>query len=340
MIRKLFNIFAYTALFLFALLCLLFFHSYFFLIMTVMLVLMPIVSIIAVRFLREHITISFDGVRESIHVGDPFVIRMRVQNGSFLPAMNCYVNLKVSNKLMGLEKVHKINMPVRARGWQEYEFSLQSSYVGAWTFETESCLIEDWLGVVGFSCDSKAKKDVVVLPLEKPFEVPDINSVLDGMNELEESNKKGYDYAEFNGIREYQPGDKLQNIHWKLSAKKEELMVKERIALASGQLVILTDLFHGPQDILQEILTKTFGVGLYLLEKQIPFSYMWWSEGEKELRTASVADKDELEVLTESLFYEYLPDDAGVGLSVAKQIMNEGTNLLVIDSNDIYQIAL
>ena len=41
-----------------------------------------------------------------------------------------------------------------------------------------------------------------------------------------ESKKKGYDFSEVTGIREYIPGDKLQNIHWKLSAKKDILMVR------------------------------------------------------------------------------------------------------------------
>lgn len=47
-----------------------------------------------------------------------------------------------------------------------------------------------------------------------------MTAVSQGMNEAEESRKKGHDFSEVVDVREYQPGDKLQNIHWKLSAKK------------------------------------------------------------------------------------------------------------------------
>ena len=39
--------------------------------------------------------------------------------------------------------------------------------------------------------------------------------------------KKGDDPSEIFDIREYADGDKIQRIHWKLSSKTGDLMVKE-----------------------------------------------------------------------------------------------------------------
>ena len=57
-----------------------------------------------------------------------------------------------------------------------------------------------------------------------------------GMSESEESQAKGNDFAEITDVREYRPGDRIKDIHWKLSAKKETLMVKERTSVAQSQV--------------------------------------------------------------------------------------------------------
>ena len=38
---------------------------------------------------------------------------------------------------------------------------------------------------------------------------------------------RGYDPSELFDVREFQNGDRLQSVHWKLSARTDELMVKE-----------------------------------------------------------------------------------------------------------------
>ena len=53
-----------------------------------------------------------------------------------------------------------------------------------------------------------------------------------------DENSPGYDNSELFQVREYRPGDRIQNIHWKLTAKQEELMVKEH-ALPKACPVIL-----------------------------------------------------------------------------------------------------
>ena len=48
-----------------------------------------------------------------------------------------------------------------------------------------------------------------------------------GEAEVYDDKTGGDDVSEVFQIRSFQPGDKIQNIHWKLSAKEDELMVRE-----------------------------------------------------------------------------------------------------------------
>ena len=49
------------------------------------------------------------------------------------------------------------------------------------------------------------------------------------------------DEEEFHGVREYRDGDNPRRIHWKTTARKGTLMVKDLRALQSGRLVVVLD---------------------------------------------------------------------------------------------------
>ena len=58
-----------------------------------------------------------------------------------------------------------------------------------------------------------------------PAAIPEAPS---GVAEFSESSRKGNDHSEVSDIRTYRIGDRPKDIHWKLSARNRELMVKAR----------------------------------------------------------------------------------------------------------------
>lgn len=70
----------------------------------------------------------------------------------------------------------------------------------------------------------------------------------DFAGESEEFSKErgGDDPSEIFQIRDYQPGDKLRSVHWKLSAKTEELMVRENSLPLGCPVVFYLDLHQIP----------------------------------------------------------------------------------------------
>jgi len=49
------------------------------------------------------------------------------------------------------------------------------------------------------------------------------------------------DYAEVRGVRPYRPGDSIRNIHWRTSARRRELMVREYDTAPSPELLLLVE---------------------------------------------------------------------------------------------------
>jgi hypothetical protein len=74
------------------------------------------------------------------------------------------------------------------------------------------------------------KESLLVLPkmCEVPVMVSRRSRDFAGESEEYSKEKGGDDSSQIFQIREYQPGDKLRSIHWKVSAKTDELMVKEQ----------------------------------------------------------------------------------------------------------------
>ena len=82
--------------------------------------------------------------------------------------------------------------------------------------------------------------------------------------------KPGGGFAENHELRLYRPGDSVQQIHWKLSAKTGQLILREPMEPIRGRLLLRLDL-TGDAAILDEKLGKLLWISNFLLEKELPF---------------------------------------------------------------------
>ena len=107
-----------------------------------------------------------------------------------------------------------------------------------------------------------------------------------GEAEVYDDKTGGDDVSEVFQIRSFQPGDKIQNIHWKLSAKEDELMVRENSLPMGCPVVILLDISGGQKEtekqrnhFFEMVISISFG----LVEKQCPHYIAWYDEKEHDL---------------------------------------------------------
>lgn len=123
----------------------------------------------------------------------------------------------------------------------------------------------DYLGL--FALPKGKKQDRVLLvrphPL-KPATMPDLSRFLSSITRP----KAGGGYAENHELRLYRPGDNLHQIHWKLSAKTGNLMIREPMEPASGAAMLTMDLYGTPK-ILDEKLGRLLWMSQYLAQQQI-----------------------------------------------------------------------
>ena len=81
--------------------------------------------------------------------------------------------------------------------------------------------------------------------------------------------KPGGGFAENHELRLYRPGDQLNQIHWKLSAKTGKLIIRESM-IPVGQQARICICLAGTGDVLDRKFSRLLGICNYLLQRNIP----------------------------------------------------------------------
>ena len=123
--------------------------------------------------------------------------------------------------------------------------------------------------------------------------------------------RRGEDYE----VRSYRPGDPVRSIHWKLSAKWDELMVREA-ALRQRPTPLLTLDHLGPPERLDQVLDRAAGWVRALLSRDMPCVIQWVHPTNGALRGFSVADRESWESCLEALLSDPAPTEGRSVLEV------------------------
>ncbi len=130
-------------------------------------------------------------------------------------------------------------LAIAPRSRARVEIALPCKYKGAYELGVRQIVFKDFLGLFTFRQNVQKLGDLVVYP--RIVELQSFPVMAGYVGEPGEAAGRGHDRTEnISDIRKYASGDRLRAIHWKLSAKKEELMVKnfEQATGASVELII------------------------------------------------------------------------------------------------------
>ena len=125
--------------------------------------------------------------------------------------------------------------------------------------------VSDYLGLFRLPLRLRETRLVLVRPMAQlPAQLPDMSRYLCNITRP----KPGGGYSENHELRQYRPGDNLQQIHWKLSAKTGELIIREPME-AQQNAALLTMELSGEPEVLDKKLGQLLGMSRYLAENGI-----------------------------------------------------------------------
>ena len=144
---------------------------------------------------------------------------------------------------------------------------LPTDHCGGIAVTVEKARVCDYLGLFAFPVKRNGKKTILVRPNPIPVPAPpDLRSYIARSWRL----KFGGGFAENHELRLYRPGDSLNQVHWKLSAKTGKLILREPMEPERG-LVLLTMTLRGTPEELDRKFGRLLWLGGYLVEQNVRF---------------------------------------------------------------------
>lgn len=112
-------------------------------------------------------------------------------------------------------------------------------YRGCYAAELETLSVVDPLRIIRFTKKQSGRLTLVFLPRRLLLE--DVMSSTVGEQNFSQPNAISAEKEEFSHVRDYNPGDNIQLIHWKLTAKQDDLMIKQYDSVDDKRVLVVCD---------------------------------------------------------------------------------------------------
>lgn len=181
-----------------------------------------------------------------------------------LDTVECEVTYQVRYWLMGRKKVRKEKFRFAGRGERGFQIPLKFEHCDEVHITVAKIRMRDMTGLFWAEKFVKAKAGVLIMPDAYP-----LGLMFDRAVEAKTKNQFEYD-----GLKEYHPGDKSSRIHWKLLAGKNLLMVKDMEDEKEEKLFVRLSL-PGQEEAFDDFFTVFFSVSKFFLEQGTPQTILW-----------------------------------------------------------------
>ena len=154
--------------------------------------------------------------------------------------------------------------------YSKKEHQYTATYCGEVTFSYENIYLYDVFGFCRVSFPQDKKHHVVIYPHKIPMEL--LYNELSKPYEnglLQYQYKKGPDMSEIFDLKQYYPGDDIRHVHWKLTAKTRQMLLKEGTHNSSFETVLLVDIGLNDQneEVDKKVLSKALSFAMSMSEE-------------------------------------------------------------------------
>ncbi len=183
-------------------------------------------------------------VPKEVVMGDDLHIRIANSNGKFGFCPLVKIRFKLKNEFAGKKRSVEFLYGGLLDEHAYKKIEKQTKNCGCVTINAKYGKLYDMLGIFFIPVRLKFQSQFLIMPKEKEPKV---------MPSVETDSIIGYKpkmngFAEEYELRNYQSGDSLKNIHWKISAKHDDLIVKEPSEPIYRPLIIKPIITNKPKE--------------------------------------------------------------------------------------------
>ena len=214
--------------------------SQLFLLLSALLLLTVVWCILGVAWASATLRVGGDLTGSTVRRGEDLSLNLRMRHRGLIPIAPLLLEISDPAGKSGRD-IRLKNMPGRI---QTLRLPVHAAHVGVFSVGLQSCTVEDLLGIASRRIPlDETSFSLTVLP--KTFSVDPL-ALAPGDPGSEIMARATEDLNAPSDTRNYQPGDAMKKIHWKLSLRKGDLMVRTFDEPILQDVLILMDCSRPP----------------------------------------------------------------------------------------------
>ncbi len=270
--------------------------------------LIPVVMVFIVWHLYQNVRVEIKtkspvAEKETLRKSARPTLLISVENTStWLPLMKGTVYLTYENRFSGEKGKKKIHFSADCYEKQVKELPITIWHCGNVVINVKCVKVHDYFSIFSKTIKKNIESQsiLVVPPMREIFLEEDaLMMESEGDTDKFSPYKKGEDPSEIFDIRAFKEGDKLQRVHWKLSSKTQNLMVKEFSLPLSKATYILVDFYSGEEgkkfyQEMDRLIQGLYSISMELLGRNYPQTLVWFDKEREYIQEITVSKEEEL----------------------------------------------
>lgn len=243
---------------------------------------LPFVLFETLCIIHGFIKVELSTTAHVVGKNDEIPITIKLYNPTFLPVYAIKVYLTYNNDFSSKKYQKEYMVAIDGKSRTSITYNFVSEFSGNINISLIKIRCYDSLKLFSLKKRCNEEVKVAVLPHFYDIEEDIINSKNKSSIESDvySTTNKGDDPSEVFAVREYREGDRPSQIHWKLSSKQEELMVKEFSEALNCSLLIFIDfnIQRGRDSLvyMDGLIESALSISYNLLLKQESHYFSWF----------------------------------------------------------------
>jgi uncharacterized protein (DUF58 family) len=211
------------------------------------------------------------------------ILSVRIHNNTPLPLGNVAVLVNADENAITVLEYQTVQ--VRPFGRCELEIPFEIEFRGHYNFGLAAVTVSDFTGLFRLRRRYDAAKMITALP-----HVADVSHLPLTMNMMTQASSRhdvrDEDYSTISDVRQYLPTDSIKRVHWKLTAKRNEWLVKNFQSNALSAVSVILDISRAPVPLREAyaiedgMVEHALGIAKFCLNRGMPVDFVT-SDGQK-----------------------------------------------------------
>lgn len=309
----------------------------------IFLALLVLISVVSMDYdVRRHIKIAADFVNGECERGKNVSIGLYIINQARILCPKAVANIFISDSFGGTSALTQTYFTMAPKERTNFGFDLDMPHIGVYHVGIQSLEVYDFFGFFKRQVVVRGEFEVYVKP-----KIYDIGELSDDEYVLEESSQdtrmtvmNGTDYV---GVREYEMGDSMKQIHWKLSAHSLGYMTKLQESSREKDFSIILDFAaekNSDREVLMDMQDSLIETALSLISaianRHTSYSLIYCNKEQQITRVTPKGREDDITLIQD---FSVITPEPSASYPDASQILqeeasqaNRSTNVMICTS--------